>query len=115
MPNRVPHAADGGPMAGLVKALGKKSLVTSGVKGWSEDRLSNYTANTMDMLPRHQCLIYEGDPTRHLRALAATLGEKLRRNYRCLYLNSPTMVEGMRSLLAAAGVDVAAATARGSL
>jgi hypothetical protein len=69
----------------------------------------------MDPLPRHQCLIYDGQPTRHLPALAATLREKLRRNYRCLYLNSPAMVEGMRSLLASAEVDVEAETARGSL
>jgi hypothetical protein len=32
--------------------------------------------------------------------------EKLEQDYRCLYLNSPPMVAGMRSYLAAAGVDV---------
>src|ERR1700691_4520050 len=60
----------------------------------------------METLPRHQCLIYEGAPSRHLPAVAAVTREKLEQNYRCLYLNSPPMVAGMRSYLAAAGVDV---------
>lgn len=64
---------------------------------------------------RHQCLIYDGAPSRHLPALAATLGEKLRRNYRCLYLNSKPMVAGIRSYLAASGVDVEYEVRRGSL
>jgi hypothetical protein len=69
----------------------------------------------MEPVSRHQCLIYAGAPSWHLPALAITLGEKLRRNYRCLYLNSPPMVAGMGSYLAAAGVDVTAELARGSL
>jgi hypothetical protein len=64
---------------------------------------------------RHQCLIYEGSPSRHLTALAATLKEKLEQNYRCLYLNSPVMVAGMRSCLAAKGLDVFHHTNKGSL
>lgn len=39
--------------------------------------------------------------------LAAIIRQKLQQNYRCLYLNSRPMVAGMRSYLAAAGVDVA--------
>lgn len=62
----------------------------------------------MDELPRHQCLIYEGSPARHLPALVASLRQKLDQGYRCLYLNSAPMVAGMRSYLAAAGVDVEA-------
>jgi hypothetical protein len=50
-----------------------------------------------------------------LAALAAEARRKLEQNFRCLYLNSPTMVAGMRSYLAAAGVDVAAETAKASL
>lgn len=69
----------------------------------------------MESLPRHQCLIYEGPPSRQLPALVAVTLEKLQQNHRCLYLNSPTMVAGMRSYLAAAGIDVAEETARGSL
>lgn len=69
----------------------------------------------MQTTSRHQCLIYDGAPSRHLPALAATLGEKLRRNYRCLYLNSKPMVAGIRSYLAAAGVDVECELRRGSL
>ena len=64
---------------------------------------------------RHQCLIYEGPPSLHLPALAATLQQKLSENYRCLYLNSPVMVAGMRSYLAAAGLDVFEHTSKGSL
>jgi MEDS: MEthanogen/methylotroph, DcmR Sensory domain len=69
----------------------------------------------MEPASRHQCLIYGGAPSRHLSALTVTLRAKLLRNYRCLYLNSPPMVAGMRSYLAAAGVDVVAELARGSL
>jgi hypothetical protein len=63
----------------------------------------------------HQCLIYDGSPSRYLPALAALLTQKLKANYRCLYLNSPVMVAGMRSHLAAAGVDIARQTEKTSL
>jgi hypothetical protein len=46
----------------------------------------------MQPSPRHQCLIYEGAPSKHLPALAAIIHDKLQQNHRCLYLNSPTMV-----------------------
>jgi DcmR-like sensory protein len=69
----------------------------------------------MQPAPRHQCLIYSGPPSRHLPALASAMREKLRQNYRCLYLNSPAMVAGLRSYLAAAGVDVAQEVTRNSL
>ena len=70
---------------------------------------------TMQPAPRHQCLIYKGAPSKHLPALAEAMREKLRQNYRCLYLNSPPMVAGLRSYIAAAGVDVAQEVARGRL
>jgi len=69
----------------------------------------------MESFPRHQCLIYEGAPSRHLPAMAAVAREKLHQNYRCLYLNSPPMVAGMRSYMAAAGVDIAHEVGKGSL
>jgi MEDS: MEthanogen/methylotroph, DcmR Sensory domain len=56
---------------------------------------------------RHQCLIYEGAPSRQLPALAAVVRQMLAAQYRCLYLNSPVMVAGMSSYLAAKGIDVA--------
>jgi len=65
--------------------------------------------------PRHRCLIYDGAPSQYLRALAAVMREQLRAGTRCLYLNSPPMASGMRSYLAAAGVDVAHEIAKGSL
>lgn len=69
----------------------------------------------MQQLSRHQCLIYSGSPARHLPALAALIRAKVGERYRCLYLDSPTMIAGMRSYLAAAGVDVAREVGMGSL
>lgn len=71
--------------------------------------------NSMESLARHQCLIYQGAPSRHLPAVAAVAFQRLRQRYRCVYLNSPPMVAGMRSYLAAAGVDVAHEVKKGSL
>jgi len=64
---------------------------------------------------QHQCLLYDGAPSRLLPALSTVLHEKLSQNYRCLYLNSRPMVAGMRSYLAAMGVDVAHEVAKTSL
>src|SRR5579863_10220825 len=69
----------------------------------------------MESVPRHQCLIYQGAPSRHLLAIAAVMRDKLRQRYRCLYLNTRPMVAGLRSYLAAAGVAVVDAIAKGSL
>jgi hypothetical protein len=69
----------------------------------------------MEQISRHQCLIYDGSPSRQLPSLAAMMRQKLSENYRCIFLNSPPMVAGMRSYLAAAGVDIAQETERGSL
>ncbi len=41
--------------------------------------------------------------------------ERLKANYRCLYLNSPPMIAGIRSYLAATGLSVAAEVSKGSL
>lgn len=65
--------------------------------------------------PQHQCFIYEGAPSSHLADVARTLIEKLAANHRCLYLNSPTMVAGMRCHLAAAGLDLEEQVERGAL
>ncbi len=64
---------------------------------------------------RHQCFIYEGNPSHHLPALVAAIRAKLENNYRCLYLNSPSIVEMMRHQLAESHVDVAQNLARGAL
>src|ERR1051326_1505495 len=69
----------------------------------------------MHQSARHQCLIYKGSPARHLPALAALIIQKLKERYRCLYLDSPPMVAGMRSYLAAAGVDVTREVGKSSL
>lgn len=69
----------------------------------------------MTSASRHQCLIYDGPPSRQLPAIASVIHEKLSQNRRCLYLNSPPMVAGIKSYLAAEGVDVAHEAAKGSL
>ncbi len=61
----------------------------------------------MESHTRHQCMIYKGAPSTQLPAIAAILYQKLNDNYRCLYLNSPAMVSGLRSTLAGFGMDVA--------
>lgn len=60
-------------------------------------------------------MIYEGSPAKHLSGLAALIVKQLTANKRCLYLNSPPMVAGIRSYLAATGLDVAAEVDRGTL
>lgn len=70
---------------------------------------------TMGTPFRHQCLIYQGAPSRQLPSLAAVMEQMLAANYRCLYLNSPAMVAGMASYLAAQGVDVAREVEKTSL
>jgi len=57
---------------------------------------------------RHQCLIYNGAPSSQLPMFASLVRQKLAEGWRCLYLNRPPMVAGLRSSLAAIGVDVAA-------
>lgn len=69
----------------------------------------------MEQPSRHQCLIYDGAPSRHLPMLARVMRQKLNQGYRCMFLDSAPMVVGMRSYLAAAGVDVIADVASGRL
>ena len=64
---------------------------------------------------RHQCLVYEGSPAPHLPKLVSVVRHKLKHNNRCLYLNSPPMVAGLRSYLFAGGVDVTEEVMKGSL
>jgi MEDS: MEthanogen/methylotroph, DcmR Sensory domain len=64
---------------------------------------------------RHQCLIYEGSPSHKLKLVATILQRKLNEGYRCLYLNSAPMVAGMRSTLAAMGVNVASEVSRSAI
>ena len=64
---------------------------------------------------RHKCFVYEGHPSQQLPVLAAEIKKNLNWNYRCLYLNSPPMVQGMHSCLATIGIDVPGRIAKGSL
>jgi hypothetical protein len=69
----------------------------------------------MEQNTRHQCMIYSGAPSEKLPSLAAIICKMMEDGYRCLYLNSPAMVAGIRSCLSAMGVDVAFQIAEGRL
>jgi hypothetical protein len=69
----------------------------------------------MPEIPRHQCVVYHGSPSVQLPGIAKFIYAKLEENYRCVYFNSPAMVAGIRSYLAAAGIDVAGEVKKGSL
>jgi hypothetical protein len=60
----------------------------------------------MEPVSRHQCLLYRGAPSAHLAGLALLIRRKLDANYRCLYLNSPAMVAGIRAYLTSSGINV---------
>lgn len=64
---------------------------------------------------RHQCMIYDGPPSQTLPALVAAIRRDLDAGLRCIYINSPAMVAGFRSLLSTAGLDVERELMRGSL
>jgi len=64
---------------------------------------------------QHQCMIYDGAPSVHLSQLAVGAAEKLAAHHRVLFLNSPPMVAGFRTSLAATGVAVADQVKRGAL
>lgn len=65
--------------------------------------------------PRHQCMVYGGAPSEQLPALVKLISKNLEARRRCLYLNSPAMVAGLRSYLTAAGIDVQKKTESGDL
>ena len=70
---------------------------------------TNFTSTLiiMEQTTRHQCMIYAGAPSEKLPALAGIMCKMMEDGYRCLYLNSPAMVAGIRSCLSAMGIDVA--------
>jgi hypothetical protein len=69
----------------------------------------------MKIESRHQCLIYKGAPTEKLSLLAEIMISKLNEGFRCLYLNSGHMIEGMRSVLAGRNIDVDSEISKGRL
>jgi hypothetical protein len=60
-------------------------------------------------------MVYEGSPATYLPALAAVIKHDLKKNVRCIYLNSPPMVAGLGSYLFACDVDVPKEISKGSL
>jgi hypothetical protein len=73
------------------------------------------SAEPVKSISRHRCMLYEGAPSKQLPMLASVICQKIDENYRCLFLNSPAMVAGMGSCLAAKGRDVLEDTKRGRL
>lgn len=69
----------------------------------------------MEEESRHKCFIYEGSPSLQLPVLANMILQKLNDGHRCMYLNGNAMVAGMRSTLAALGLDVVGEIAKGGL
>ena len=69
----------------------------------------------MDSESWHKYLVYRGPPSRHLRSISAIARQMWEKNDRRLYLNSKPMIAGLRSYLAADGVDVEHAMPTGSL
>jgi hypothetical protein len=69
----------------------------------------------VDSLRQHQCLIYQGDPSRRFLSLASTLETKLKWNYRCIFLGSPGRVTDLRRCMEAVGINAAAELAQGNL
>lgn len=64
---------------------------------------------------RHQCMIYDGAPSKQLGVIALIIISKLSEGYRCLYLNSTPMIAGLRSTLSSLGTNVAEEIANGRL
>ena len=69
----------------------------------------------MAPIPRHQCLIYTGSPAAHLSGLSAVIRQKLTEHYRCLYLNTSSMVTAIQPYLLAGGIDITQEVVKGSL
>jgi hypothetical protein len=69
----------------------------------------------MQKSPRHQCLVYKGSSAPHLPRLSALIRQNLNKNYRCLYLDRPPMVVGMRAHLFAVGIDIPQEQKKGRL
>ena len=62
--------------------------------------------NAAQKLPQHQCLIYYVSAAKLLPALGAAIKQRLRNDYRCIYLHSPAMVAAMRYSLSEEAVNV---------
>ena len=66
-------------------------------------------------IPRHQCHVYKGAPANTLQAMAAVIDLKLKANVRCLYLNSPPMIAGLRFCLSTLAIDLEEQIGKGAL
>src|SRR5262249_42498794 len=69
----------------------------------------------MPQIPRHQCMVYEGPVSFHLRSISLAIQDRLLDNYKCVYLHSEPMIADTKSSLATAGVDVAFELQRSNL
>src|SRR5690242_8849391 len=64
---------------------------------------------------QHQCHIYDGSPSETLPVMAAMIERKLREDIRCMYLNSPPMITGLKFYLTSAGINLDQEIEKGSL
>lgn len=91
------------------------SLAAEIIQARMEEARTLIRAEAQSTPSRHQCIIYEGPPSNLLPILASTVRRKIAEGWRCLYLNRPAMVSGLRSVLSAMGTDVAREVAEGRL
>ena len=66
-------------------------------------------------ISRHKCLIYDGHPSEQLPVVLPLLEDGLEKNWRCLYLGAPEMVQMVDTALVSRGLDTRRAVEKGSL
>ena len=73
------------------------------------------TATAIPETSRHKCLIYDGHPSEQLPVVLPLLLDGLERNWRCLYLGNPEMVQMVASALVTKGLDTRREVDKGAL
>jgi signal transduction histidine kinase len=73
------------------------------------------THTTSPEISRHKCLIYDGHPSQQLPVVLPLLVDGLERNWRCLYLGNPEMVQMVDTALVAQGLDTKREVEKGAL
>jgi signal transduction histidine kinase len=66
-------------------------------------------------ISRHKCLIYDGHPSEQLPVVLPLLVDGLEKNWRCLYLGNPEMVQMVDTALIGKGLDTKREVEKGAL
>ena len=66
-------------------------------------------------ISRHKCLIYDGHPSEQLPVVLPLLEDGLEKNWRCLYLGNPEMVQMVDTALGSRGLDTKREVEKGAL